>query len=149
MKAADPSYHSKVRESFNQQKLMSLFNATLTDIEPGICEIRMPFSPHLTQQNGYLHAGAIASIADSAAGYAALSLAPIGASVLTTEYKINLLSPAIGETFRAAARVLKAGRTLNVVICDVFGIDGSDEKHCAFLVATIMTLQAKSIDTDG
>lgn len=113
---------------------MNLFSAQLGLVEPGIVEISLPYRADLTQQNGYLHAGVVTTIADSACGYAAFSLMPEGSGVLSVEFKVNLLRPARGESFLARAEVIKAGRTLSVVKADVFAIDANSERT---LVATM------------
>jgi len=103
-------------------------------------EIRLPFSPNLTQQNGYLHAGAITAVLDSACGYAALTAAADDKEVLTVELKVNLLAPAAGEVFLARAQVKKAGRTLTVCTADAFAISDGSEKLVATMLATIMAV---------
>jgi len=108
-------------------------------VQGGI-EIRLPFSPNLTQQNGYLHAGAIAAVLDSACGYAALTLAADDKGVLTAEFKVNLLAPAAGEVFVARAQVKKAGRTLTVCAADAFAIIDGKEKLVATMLATLMAV---------
>src|SRR5690606_24932424 len=100
----------RVRASFNKQGLMQTLDATLTLVQPGEVHITLPFSTHLSQQHGYLHAGAVTSIVDSACGYAALSMAPAGYEVVTAEFKINLLRPALGPAFLAIGKVQNAGR---------------------------------------
>jgi uncharacterized protein (TIGR00369 family) len=117
---------------------MSTLGAELTAVVQGAVEIRLPFSPNLTQQNGYLHAGAITAVLDSACGYAALSVAAGDKEVLTVELKVNLLAPAAGEVFAARAQVKKAGRTLTVCTADAFAVIGSREKMVATMLATIM-----------
>jgi uncharacterized protein (TIGR00369 family) len=111
-------------------------------------DIRLPFRADLTQQHGFLHAGVTTTIADSACGYAALSLMPPGAAVLTVEFKVNLMAPAAGQVFVARGRVLKAGRTLTTCAGDVFALDGGEEKHVLAMLGTIMTLQNRSGLTD-
>jgi uncharacterized protein (TIGR00369 family) len=108
----DPDYAERVRDSFAQQRLMATLGASLERVQPGDVAIALPFRDDLTQQNGYLHAGAITSVVDSACGYAALSLMEPGADVVSVEFKINLLAPAIGARFLAESRVVRAGRTL-------------------------------------
>ena len=120
MKPLNPSYAAKIADSFRQQAVMSLLGAKLTRVEPGVVDITLPFRADLTQQHGYLHAGIVTTIADSACGYAAFSLMPADSEVLSVEFKINLLRPARGETFVARAEVIKPGRTLVVVRADVF-----------------------------
>lgn len=114
---------------------MATLGVRLTRIEPGAVDLTAPFDARFTQQNGFWHAGAVASLADSANGYAAFSLAPPETDVLAVEFKINLLAPAQGETFRAEGRVLRPGRTLTVCLAEVYaGTDGSDT-----LIATMLS----------
>ena len=120
--ATDPEFANRIRVSFAKQQVMTLIGAELIRIEPGVVEISIAAREDLTQQHGYLHAGIIATIADSACGYAALSLMPAGSEVLSVEFKVNLLRPAAGERFIARAEVLKPGRTLTVTRADVFAI---------------------------
>jgi len=133
--ALNPEFESEVRSSFAKQQVMSWIGAQLTKIEPGVCEITLPNKAELTQQNGFLHAGIITTIADSACGYAAYSLMPAGSDVLSVEFKVNLMRPAKGFTFTAIADVLKPGKTLTVVRADVFSIDEHNERT---LVATML-----------
>jgi uncharacterized protein (TIGR00369 family) len=119
---------------------MSTLGAELTAVEEGTVEIRLPFSPSLTQQNGYLHAGAVASVLDSACGYAALSVAPADHEVLSVEFKLNLLSPAVGEVFIAKAQVKRAGKKLTVCTADAFAITGNKEKMIATMLNTIIVM---------
>lgn len=114
---------------------MGLIGAELARVEPGIVEISLPYRADLVQQHGYLHAGIVTTIADSACGYAAYSLMPAGSEVLSVEFKVNLLRPAKGETFSATAEVVKAGKTLTVVRADVFGVDHAGERE---LIATML-----------
>ena len=134
MKPLNPSFAADIEGSFARQPIMNLLGATLSLVEPGVVEITLPYRADLAQQHGYLHAGVIATIADSACGYAAYSLMPAGSEVLSVEFKVNLLRPAQGETFVARAEVIKAGRTLTVVRADVFGIAGNADRE---LVATM------------
>lgn len=134
----DKGFIEKVRESFAAQTVMQFIGAKITRIKAGEVEIELPYQANLTQQNGFLHAGIVTTIADSACGYAAFSLMPEKADVLTVEYKVNLLSPAIGESFVAKARVLRAGRTLSVVQSNVFAISENNQKQIATMLATIM-----------
>jgi len=119
---------------------MKLIGASLTMIEPGVVEITLPFRPDLTQQNGYLHAGIVTTIADSACGYAAFTLMPEGSGVLSVEFKVNLLRPAKGENFLARAEVIKAGRTLTVVRADVFALTEDKRTLVATMQGTMMCL---------
>ena len=134
MDAPNPSFAHDVERSFARQAIMNLIGAKLSLIEPGVIEITLPYRADLTQQRGFLHAGVVTTIADSACGYAAYSLMPAGSEVLSVEFKVNLLRPAQGESFVARAEVIKAGRTLTVVRADVFGIDGNGKRE---LVATM------------
>src|SRR5438034_4880941 len=118
--AANPDFAEHIRASFARQAIMQLIGAELGRVEPGFVEITLPYRSDLTQQHGYLHAGIVATIADSACGYAAFSLMPRDSEVLSVEFKVNLLSPAKGESFVAKASVIKSGKTLTVVRGDVF-----------------------------
>ena len=120
---------------------MATLGATLTRVEPGIVEIRLPFRPDLTQQHGFIHAAAVAAIADSACGYAAFTLMPAGTGVLSIEYKINLLAPAEGEALVARARVIRPGRTITVCWADVAASAAGAERAVATMVATMMTIR--------
>ena len=127
-------FAADVANSFARQSIMNLIGARLIRVEPGVVEIELPFRADLTQQDGFLHAGVITTVADSAAGYAAYTLMPAGSRVLSIEFKVNLLRPARGELFVARAEVIKAGRTLTVVRADVFAVSGNSERE---LVATM------------
>lgn len=131
-----------VRASFARQGMMDLLGARLALVEPGTCMIELPFRPELSQQDGFFHAGALTTIADSAAGYAALSLMPPGARVLTVELKINLLAPGVGELALARGLVQKAGRTLTVVQSEVLVRRGAEETRVALMLATMIGLPA-------
>lgn len=122
---------------------MQTLGATLGTISPGLVEITLRPDPAISQQHGFVHAGAVAAIADSAAGYAALSTMPPGTGVLSTEFKINLLVPAIGDRIVARGRVVKAGRTLTVAQSEVFAETGGQEKLIALLTATMMTVEGR------
>lgn len=137
----DPGYEARVRESFARQRVMETFGARLLRVAPGEVEIGLAFSDALTQQHGYLHAGVVAAVVDSACGYAALSLTPAGAEVLSIEFKLNLLSPAAGESFAARARVVRAGRNVTVCSGDLFArAGGGAEKLVATMLGTMMTV---------
>ena len=132
---------ARLRTSFAKQGLMRLFGAEMTGIAPGQVEITLAPKPELSQQHGFVHGGALTAIADSAAGYAALSLMPANRGVLTTEMKINFLAPAGGDYIIARGRVLKAGRTLTLVQTEIFTVTAGQEKLIAFLTATFMTIE--------
>lgn len=127
---------AEVRESFERQGFNAHLGATLTYIAPGEVHVGVSYAPHLTQQNGFVHAGVIASIADNACGYAAMSAAPSGHNPLAVEFKVNLMAPARGERFEARARVLRRGRTLSVIRADVFAITGEREEMIATILET-------------
>jgi uncharacterized protein (TIGR00369 family) len=141
----DPNYTDRVRASFVRQRLLVTLGARLGRVAPGEVEIHLPFREDLSQQHGFLHAGALTSIVDTACGYAALTLMPAGAAVLTVEFKVNLLAPGKGEAFVARGRVLKAGRTLTVASGDVLARDGGEERLVATMVATMMTVRDRGI----
>ena len=136
----DPDWDRKVRESFARQTVMETIGASIAALQPGQCEILLPYRRDLCQQHGYLHAGITTTVADSAAGYAAFSLMPPGASVLTVEFKVNLMAPASGERFLALGRVIKPGRTLLVVEAEVLAEEKGDRKSVAHMLATMMCL---------
>jgi uncharacterized protein (TIGR00369 family) len=136
-------FAERVRQSFSKQGLMSTLGASLGAISPGAVEIVMVASPAISQQHGFVHAGAVSAIADSAAGYAALSLMPAGTGVLTTEFKINLVAPAVGDRIIARGRVVKPGRTLTLCQTEVFAESGSQEKLIALLTATMMSIEGR------
>ncbi|MEZ5788083.1 MAG: PaaI family thioesterase [Xanthobacteraceae bacterium] len=116
----DPDFVTRVRSSFDRQGFMGLLGATLTRIEPGSVEIEVPFRADLTQQHGYFHAGVTSAVADTAGGYAGYTLFPAGSSVLTVEFKINLIAPAQGNRLSATGRVVKHGRTLTICAFEVY-----------------------------
>jgi uncharacterized protein (TIGR00369 family) len=134
-------FESRVRTSFAKQEFMRTLGASISVRSRGHVEIEFPFSGALTQQNGFVHAGAITSILDSACGYAALSVAPEGHDVLSVEFKVNLLAPAVGESFVARAQVKRAGRRLVVSAADAFARKGDEEKIVATMLATIMAVE--------
>ena len=139
---ADPAYAQRCRESFARQKAMALIGATLTLVEPGYVEIALPFRDDLTQQKGYVHGGILGMIADTACGYSAFSLMPSGCSIVTVEYKMNILFPARGALI-AKGQVVKPGRTLTVARGEVYADDG---RHVATMQQTLMML-ANTPDT--
>ena len=139
----DPDFEARLRASFGRQGFMDLIGARMIRVEPGLVEIELPYRAELTQQHGFFHAGVTSTIADNAAGYAAYSLMPADASVLTTEFKINLLAPADGDELRALGRVIKPGRTLTVCEVDVFAVKDGRAKLCAKLLETLMCLEGR------
>jgi uncharacterized protein (TIGR00369 family) len=137
----DPA--DRIAASFAKQGLMKTLGAVLADVSPGAVEIVLTPTPAVSQQHGFVHAGAVSAIADTAAGYAALSLMPEGSGVLTTKFKINLLAPAKGDLIRAKGRVIKAGRTLTLAQTDIFAETGGERKLVAYLTATLMTIAGR------
>ena len=133
--ARNPSFAEEIKQSFARQTIMGLIGAELTRIDPGIVEITLPYRSDLAQQHGYLHAGIVTTIADSACGYAAYSLMPANSEVLSVEFKVNLLRPAKGEMFLASAEVVKSGKTLTVVRADVFAVESTGQRT---LIATML-----------
>ena len=148
MNPADPDFERRVRDSFERQSFMKTIGATLERVDPGAVDIRLPVHSGLTQQHGFVHAGAVASIADSACGYAAFSLMPPDSGVLAVEFKINLMSPAAGDCLIARGRVIRAGRTLTVCQADVVAVRDGNEKTVAMLTATVMTVTGRA-DVQG
>ena len=140
----DPGFAERVRASFDRQAAMATLGASLHAVEAGRVVIELPFSQHLTQQHGFLHAGMVAAALDSACGYAGSTLMPADAGVLTIEFKINLLAPAKGERFRMVGEVLKPGRTVTVTEGRAWAIDAQGrEKLVATLGATLMTVTGR------
>ncbi len=136
----NPDYQQRVRDSFARQGVMALIDAQLVRIGPGLCDIRLEFTQRLSQQHGFFHGGILATIADSACGYAAFSLMPANASILTIEFKTNFLSPADGEVLVARGRVIKPGRTITVSQAEVLVSKGGQERLCATMTATNMSI---------
>ena len=141
----DPAYEARVRASFERQRFMQTIGARLVRVAPGEVDVELPVREALTQQHGFLHAGALATVADSACGYAALSLMPTGAAVLSVEFKINLLAPAAGDRVVARGRVIRAGKTVTVCWGEVTAYDGTSERLVATMVATMMTVRDRGL----
>src|SRR3569832_209115 len=139
-KTRNPAFAEEIAQSFAKQTVMTLIGAELTRVDPGVIEFTLPYRADLAQQHGYLHAGIVTTIADSACGYAAYSLMPAGCEVLSVEFKVNLLRPAKGETFSAVAEVVKSGKTLTVVRADVFAIDADRRDLIATMLGTMICL---------
>lgn len=141
--AHDPDFAERVRASFAKQHAMDLIHATLPVVEPGLTEIHLPHWAGVEQQHGFVHGGVVGMIADSAAGYAAMTLVAASASVLTVEYKMNLVAPADGEKLIARGKVVRPGRTLVVTQAEVFAVKDGKEKLCALMQQTIMVMHGK------
>ncbi len=136
----DSDFVTRVHESFGRQAFMRTLGAHLLRVDVGEVEIGLPFRAELCQQDEFLHAGVVTTIVDNACGYAAYTLMPAGFRVLTVEFKLNLLAPAVGAHFRALGRVTKAGRQITVCTGDVFAARDGKEKLIATMLATVMTL---------
>ena len=136
MNSPDPDFAARVRESFGRQKAMALIGASLKRVEAGEVEIALPYRDDLTQQKGFIHGGILGMIADTACGYAAFSLMPAGGSLVTVEYKMNILKPGRGA-LRAQGKVIRPGRTLTVARAEVYADDGT---HVATMLQTLMAL---------
>lgn len=143
MKIGDPvppQIETRARDSFARQGLMTHLGAEIVEVRAGLVTLRLPYRAELTQQHGFFHAGGTSAIADSAGGYAGLTMFPEGSSVLTVEFKINLISPAQGDFLEATGRVIKAGRTLTICQFDVWGVTGDTRKHVATGMQTLICL---------
>ena len=140
----DSDYATRVRTSFARQGAMRLIGARLAELRPGYCAIELPYREDLTQQHGYIHAGIVAAIVDSAGGYAGFTLFPADASVLTVEYKLNLIAPAAGERLIAEGQVVKPGRTLAITRGEVYAEAAGKRTLCAIMQQTLIVLSGKA-----
>lgn len=138
----DLEFESRVRDSFERQLVMKEIGARLLRVAPGAVDIELPYRDTLTQQNGFLHAGIVTTVADSACGYAAFTLMPPGAGVVSVEFKVNLLAPAVGERFVAQGRVKRAGRTLTICTADVVAYAVDEERTVATMLGTMMRVRS-------
>ena len=136
-----PTLDTRIRNSFDQQQVMKLLEAELTKITPGEVHIELPFRQQLTQQNGYIHAGIITTVVDSACGYAAYSLMEPGSGDLSVEFKVNFLNPAKGEKFLAIGKVIKPGRTLTICAGEMYAINNDEKKLVALMQATMIAVK--------
>jgi uncharacterized protein (TIGR00369 family) len=141
---SDPHYEDRVLASFARQRFMDFLGAQLITVGPGYCEIHLPYKEELSQQHGFFHAGTIGTIADNAAGYAAYSLMDAESSILTVEFKLNLLVPGNGALLIASSHVIKPGRTLTVCQSDVSVKSDGEEKQCAVALITLIQLAGKT-----
>ena len=142
-RVANPNFAADVRASFARQHAMALIHASLPVVEHGLTEIHLPHWEGVEQQHGFVHGGVVGMIADSAAGYAAMTVVPASASVLTVEYKMNLMAPADGEKIIARGKVIRPGRTLIVTQAEVFAVKDGQERQCALMQQTIMVMHGK------
>jgi uncharacterized protein (TIGR00369 family) len=143
--AKDRDFEARGRASFAKQSLMTTLGAEIGTVEPGHVEITMPYAPHILQQHGFVHAGAITSIVDTACGFAAMTLMPRGAGVLTVEFKLNLMSPGKGERLIAVGRVIRPGAKLMVTLGECFAEEGGRRKQIALMTATMMVMDTPGI----
>ncbi|KAB2965676.1 PaaI family thioesterase [Zoogloea sp.] len=141
--SSDPHFAERIRASFDRQNAMQLIQATLPVVEQGRTEIHLPHWQGVEQQHGFVHGGVVGMIADSAAGYAAMTMVPASASVLTVEFKMNLMAPADGEKLIARGEVVRSGRTLIVTRAEVFAVKDGKESLCALMQQTIMVMHGK------
>lgn len=143
--AAPPSLHDRIAESFQRQRLLSTLGARLLGVADGEVDIELPWSEAIQQQHGFVHAGAMATIADSACGYACLTRMPEGSAVLSVEFKINLLAPAVGERFVARGRAVRVGRTVGVATAEVVAQSSAKpDAVVALMQATMMRVEPKN-----
>ncbi|MBZ0268753.1 PaaI family thioesterase [bacterium] len=140
----DPAFEARIRGSFARQSFMATLGAEITAVAPGRCDIRVPWKDGLGQQHGYFHAGVLGAIADSAAGYAAYTLMGADDTVLSIEYKINLLRPANGDAVIARAKVIRPGRLVTACTAEVFVERDGEEIHCAAAQLTMIRVEGKS-----
>jgi uncharacterized protein (TIGR00369 family) len=140
---ANPDFEARVRDSFARQRAMATIGARLAAVRAGEVEIELPYREALTQQHRFIHGGIVGMLADNACGYAAFTLMPADASVVSVEYKVNFLAPAAGERIVARARVLRPGRTLIVAEAEVVAIENGHETQVAACLATVMTLHGR------
>ncbi|HVT56845.1 MAG TPA: PaaI family thioesterase [Thermoanaerobaculia bacterium] len=139
----DPDFAERVRASFARQPFMATLGARLARVASGEVDIELPFRGELTQQHGFMHAGVVTAIADTACGYAAYTLMPADAGVLSVEFKINLVAPAAGDTMIARGRVTRPGRTLTVCAGEVWAATGGEETLVAALLGTMMAVRGR------
>jgi uncharacterized protein (TIGR00369 family) len=144
MQAVDADFERRVRDSFARQGAMRHIGAVLGEVAPGRVVIDLPYRPELSQQHGYFHAGMVSTVADSAGGYAAYTLFPADSSVLTVEFKVNLIAPADGERVRAVGQVIRSGRTLTICELKAYALKDGRETQCLHGMATLMCLAGKS-----
>ena len=145
----DPDFKNRINESFSRQKFMDFIGAEISNLGPGYCEIQVPYKKELSQQHGYFHAGVIGTLADNSGGYAAFTLMPSDASILTVEYKLNLMAPGDGDLLISRAQVIKPGRTLTTCRSEIFVVKNRVKTLCAVALMTMMVLSGKSDRPEG
>ena len=141
---SDPDFEKKVNDSFSRQAFMEFIGARLVEVRPGYCEIHVGYKKELCQQHEFFHAGVVGTIADNSAGYAAFSLMPADSSILTVEYKLNLVAPGDGALLIGRAQVIKPGHTLTICKSEVFAVKNGVEKLCATSLITLMEMKGKA-----
>lgn len=139
----DPDYEGQVRRAFANQTLLVTLGMELDAVEPGMVRVALPFAPHILQQHGFIHGGAVATLGDTACGFAAMSLMPAGCGILTVEFKISLMAPAQGERLIAIGRVLKPGRTLIFAETEISAVRGDETRLIARTSATLMLITGR------
>ena len=138
----DPDFKARIIASFEKQGVMQMIGARLKSVEAGTAQIELDVRPALSQQDGFVHAGIVTTILDSACGYAAYSLMPEGSRVLSVEFKVNLLAPARGDLINARAEVKRSGRTLTVCTADAFAVETGKETLCATMLSTMICIRS-------
>ena len=139
----DDNYVERITQSFAKQSAMALIGAQLVHIDAGRIEIHLPCRPEISQQHGYVHGGVVVMIADSASGYAAMTLVPEDTSVLSVQHSTNFLAPALGERLEAHGHVIKSGRSLSITEAEVYAIRDGHRHLCARMTQTVMNMQGK------
>ncbi|BBK30252.1 uncharacterized protein (TIGR00369 family) [Stella humosa] len=140
----DPDYVARVRASFARQGFMGFIGASMDAVEPGFCRISLPYRPELSQQHGFFHGGVIGTLADNCGGYSAFTMAEAHASILTVEYKLNIVAPGRGERLEGEGRVIRPGRRLVVCESRIFAVDGGRRQLCAVALGTLMLMAGRS-----
>ncbi len=141
----DADFEARARSSFARQTMMATLGMSLGPVAPGRVEMVMPYAPHILQQHGFVHAGAISALVDNACGFAAMTLMPRGAGVLTVEFKVNMMSPGKGERFIGIGRVVRPGKTIMVTLGECFAETGGERKLIAMMTATMMVVETPGI----
>jgi len=141
----DPDFEARGRASFARQPMMETLGVSLHRVEPGLAEMSMPYAPHILQQHGFVHAGALSALVDNACGFAAMTLMPRGTGVLTVEFKMNLMSPGKGERFIGIGKVIRPGKTIMVTLGECFAEEAGERKLIAMMTATMMVITSPGI----
>ncbi len=139
----DPDYQARVRASFARQRFMAFIGASLDEVLPGRCRISLPYRPELAQQHGFFHGGVIGTLADNCGGYSAFTMAEADASILTIEYKLNIVAPGCGERLEGLGRIVRAGRRIVVCETEIFAVEGGRRTLCAASLGTLMLMAGR------